>query len=393
MAPRIDHLKDELTEHVVAILQKKLRGPRAAEAEAFTRWYYTNVAPSDMATHSPEALYGSALSLWQFGQARAPGEAKVRVFNPRLAEHGYKSHHTVIEIVNDDMPFLVDSVTAELNRHGLTVHIVIHPTVPVERDDKGNVLRLREPKGKSGTGRESFMHFEVDEQSDPGKLEEIRAGIVGVLADVRAAVEDWPAMREAVSAVTATLKGNPAGLPAEDVAEAEAFLTWILDDHFTLLGYRHYDYRGRGLKLRTVVAAGGLGVLRSAAREVLENWQDGGAPPPEARDFIEQPRVLMITKGSARSTVHRSVHLDLIGVKRFDEKGDVVGEDVFVGLFTSSAYGRDPNHIPALRHKLKIVMSRAGFPEGSHDYKALAHILAGYPRDELLQIDEDTLSA
>ena len=392
MAPRVDHLKDELTEHVVAILQKKLRGPRAAEAEAFTRWYYTNVAPTDMATHSPETLYGSALSLWQFGQCRAPGEAKVRAFNPRLADHGYKSHHTVIEIVNDDMPFLVDSVTAELNRRGLTVHLVIHPTVPLERDEKGKVVRLRELKGKSGAGRESFMHFEVDEQSDPKKLEEIRTGIAGVLADVRTAVEDWAAMRKAVSTVKATLNGNPAGLPAEDVAEAEAFLSWILDDHFTLLGYRRHDYKGSGAQLRTMVGAGGLGVLRAADRQVLENWQDGEAPPPEARAFIEQPRVLMITKGSARSTVHRAVHLDMISVKRFGEKGQVIGEDVIVGLFTSAAYGRDPTDIPALRQKLKKVMGRAGFPEGSHDYKALAHILTGYPRDELLQIDEDTLS-
>ena len=122
------------------------------------------------------------------------------------------------------------------------------------------------------------MHFEVDEQSDPKKLEEISTGIAGVLADVRAAVEDWAAMRKAVSTVRARLNGNPAGLPAEDVAEAEAFLSWILDDHFTLLGYRRYDYNGSGKQLRTMVRAGGLGVLRAADREVLENWQDGEAP-------------------------------------------------------------------------------------------------------------------
>ncbi len=391
MAPRIENLKDELTEHVVAILQKKLRGPRAVEAEAFIRRYYANVAPADMAAHSPEALYGSALSLWQFGQSRAAGEAKVRVFSPRLADHGYKSHHTVIEIVNDDMPFLVDSVTAELNRHNLTVHIIIHPTVPVQRDQEGKITGLQELAANGAGGRESFMHFEVDEQSDPKMMEDIKAGIDQVLADVRAAVEDWPAMQEAVAAVAVNLKDGAAKLAAESVAEADAFISWLLDDHFTLLGYRRYDYKGQGERMRMVVADGGLGLLRAADREVLENWRDGEALPSEAWALMQQSQLLMITKGSARSTVHRAVHLDLIGVKRFDKKGQVVGEEVIVGLFTSTAYGRNPHSIPEVRHKLQKVIARAGFPRASHDYKALAHILAAYPRDELLQIDEDRL--
>ncbi|MFQ5973385.1 MAG: NAD-glutamate dehydrogenase, partial [Alphaproteobacteria bacterium] len=329
----------------------------------------------------------------QFGQRREIGEPKVRVFNPRVEEHGWKSKHTVIEVVNDDMPFLVDSVTAELNTRGFTVHLVIHPMVEVERRNGGDLARIL-PAGGDGSNMavaESFMHFEIDEQSDPEVLDGLRRGIEDVLRDVRAAVEDWPSMLEKVAAIRGELDKNPAKLPPDDITEAGAFLQWIADNQFTFLGYREYDYSGRGATERMTVAPGGLGVLRDPERTVLENWRNNQPLPPELEAFVHQPTPIMVIKANERASVHRPVHMDVIGVKKFNNRGKVTGERLIVGLFTSAAYSRSPLDIPLLRRKLAYVVDRAGFAPASHDSKALAHILETYPRDELLQIDKETL--
>ena len=388
MAPRIEHLKTELIERVAKIVQTKLKNAEAAAAERFVRAFYRNVPPTDIAQQSPEALYGVALSFWQFAQIRPTQQPRIRVFNPRQESHGWKSNHTVIEVVNDDMPFLVDSVTAALNGLGLTVHLVIHPTVAIRRDDTGRV----EPDGVEGSGaRESFMHFEVDEQSDADVLAGIERSIEVTLGSVRVAVEDWQPMLQVVRGMCARLQENPPKAEQEEVEEAIAFLEWILNNNFTMLGFREYDYAGRGAARKLVVADGGLGLLRDKERQVFENWRDNKPLPTELQALAESPGLIWISKSNEQSPVHRSVHMDVIGLKKYDEKGRVVGEQLIVGLFTSAAYSLNPRNIPLLRRKLERVKERSRFASASHDYKALAHILENYPRDELLQIDEDLL--
>ena len=137
--------KDSLIESVVSVVQKKLPKGRATAAETFIRLYYKNVPPDDMLREEEDNLYGAALGLWQFGGTRKAGEPKIRVYNPQYDEHGWHAHHTVVEIVNDDMPFLVDSVTAALNGLGLTVHLVIHPLAKIVRDASGQVTELHDP--------------------------------------------------------------------------------------------------------------------------------------------------------------------------------------------------------------------------------------------------------
>ncbi len=389
MAPRIEHLKIELIERVAKIVQSKLKDSEAAAAEQFVRAFYRNVPPMDIAEQSPEALYGAALSFWQFAQTRPACQPRIRVFNPRQESHGWKSSHTVIEVVNDDMPFLVDSVTAALNDLGLTVHLVIHPTVQIRRDDAGKV----ETDGgvEAGGTRESFMHFEVDEQSDPEVLARIEQRVADVLGSVRLGVEDWQQMLQVVRRMCAGLQESPPNIEQDEVDEAVAFLEWILNNNFTLLGYREYDYAGRGVSRKLVVADGGLGLLRDKDRMVFENWRNNKPLPPELLNLAQSPALLWISKSNEKSPVHRSVHMDVIGLKKFDENGRVVGEQLIVGLFTSTAYSLNPRNIPLLRRKLDRANERSRFAAASHDYKALAHILETYPRDELLQIDEELL--
>ena len=393
MTPRVDTRRKELIDQVAQRAKSEFKGRSGEIAETFVRTFYANVPPSDIAQKSADNLYGAAASIWQFAQKRKPGRPKIRVLNPVEKEHGWRTSHTIIEILIDDMPFLVDSVTAELNYQGLTVHLIIHPIVNIVRDKSGKLLDCTgAPNGESGDGkRESFMHFEVNEQTDPARIAHITARLERVLGDVCAAVEDWPKMCGVAADILEDLRAHPPKLLLEDVKEAEAFLEWINDDHFTFLGYREYDHVGTGKAQKLKAAPGALGVLRDAERSIIERWADNEPLPSDIRAFMRQPQLLMLTKANQRSTVHRRVHMDVIGVKKFDAAGKVVGERMLVGLFTSAAYSRSPIHIPLLRQKVANALTRAGFPPSSHDAKALAHILENYPRDELWQIDADTL--
>ena len=393
MTPRIDTRREELIDQVANKALSSFKGRNGKTAETFMRAFYANVPPTDIAKQSAENLYGAAAAFWQFAQKRKPGRPKIRIYNPTQREHGWKTSHTVIEILNDDMPFLVDSVTAELNYQGLTVHLVIHPIVNITRDRTGKLLDCHgTPNGDQTDGaRESFMHFHVNEQTDPSRVAHITAQLEAVLADVRAAVEDWPKMRAAAVDILEGLRAQPPKLALEDINEAEAFIEWINDDHFTFLGYREYDHVGSGRNQKLRAVPGALGVLRDPERSIFERWADNEPLPRDIRAFMRQPQLLMLTKANQRSSVHRRVHMDVIGVKKFDDAGNVVGERMIVGLFTSAAYSRSPINIPLLRQKVANAIERAGFPPASHDAKALAHILENYPRDELWQIDADTL--
>ena len=221
------------------------------------------------------------------------------------------------------------------------------------------------------------------------RAEVVRA-LEEVLADVRVAVADWRPMLARATEVTAELKANPPPLPAEEIAEAIQFLQWIAADNFTLLGARDYGYTDREEALEPKFETG-LGLLRSTEMRLLRRGDQLVTITPEIREFLKEPRLLIMTKAAARSRVHRRVYLDYIGVKRFDHDGKLVGECVFCGLLTSTAYTRSVRAIPYLRRKVDHIVNRAGFDPSRHSGKALVNVLEHYPRDELFQVDEETL--
>ncbi len=385
-----DH-KSELVEGVVAQIHERLPRADAPLVERFVRRYYADVAPEDLAGFTVDNLFGEALAIWRFARKRKPGQPKIRVFNPLHEEHGWQSTHTIVEIVNDDMPFLVDSVAAALNRHDLTVHLLIHPIMRIRRDADGKLVDVLETDAKAKDAvAESVLHVEVTQQSTEGACDVIRESLERVLEDVRAAVEDWRSMLARVDAMIDELATAPPALPEDEIAEGKAFLEWIRDDNFTFLGAREYRLERKGSKeyLR-LDAESGLGVLR---RVLPESLKRSDTPlKPEVAAFANARQLLIITKTNSRATVHRPVYMDYIGVKRFDKKGAVTGECRFVGLFTSAAYNRNPRSIPILRHKLGKVFERSRFAPNSHNGKALLNIIESYPRDELFQIGDDDL--
>ncbi|RVT49752.1 NAD-glutamate dehydrogenase [Rubrivivax albus] len=381
----------ERIDAVVARLRERLPAAQQPLLETFVRRYYADVDSEDLDERSADDLYGAALSHWHFARGFAGGQPRLRVFNPRVDEHGWQSTHTVIEIVNDDMPFLVDSITMEVNRQGLTLHLIVHPVLKMKRDAAHQVQALL-PADDHGEGRmESLIHVEVDRRTDPARLQALHDGLLRILGDVRAAVDDWQPMRAQLIDAVRVLERQPPPVPAEDLAEDLAFLHWLAEDNFTFLGQRDYDlFEEGGEDVLRVVPGSGLGILRAGAGAEAAS-ASFAALPPEVRAQARQARVLLLTKANARSTVHRPGHLDYVGVKRFDASGQVVGERRFLGLFTSVAYSAKAVDIPLLRRKVAAVTARAGFVPRSHATKTLMTILEQFPRDELFQISVDDL--
>lgn len=394
MTERDQSQKIELLNKVYGIIEKRMSGKKAKAAANFIAHYFRNASLEDIAQREPEDLYGEALSMWNWGMERKVGESKIRVYNPRFDQHGWHSTHTVIEIVNDDMPFLVDSVGMELNRQNLTVHYTVHPIFVVDRDAKGKAVEfpLADKPPKSGIV-ESFMHVEVDEQSVPEVLQAIEDGLANVLNAVRAGVDDWQAMRDTAEGLIDELKKSPPkGIDKDVVTETRKFLSWLHDDRFTFLGYRKWEYVGTGKKASLKIdEQSGLGVLRDPNEQVFEGLRNLGDLPDDVRETVMQPDLVRITKANNRSKVHRRVHMDTIAIKIFDAKGQPIGEHLFVGLLTSVAYNQSPNEIPFLRSKVQQVLEESGFVPGGHNAKALGHVLESYPRDELFQISAPQL--
>ena len=394
-----DEVKDELLEKARQLARsRRTAGAGVSEGlDSLLPVYYRHVALEDIEDRTPTDLYGAAVSHLRLATERPQGTATVRVFTPTVDEHGWSADgHTVVEIVTDDMPFLVDSVTMSLSRSDHSIHLVIHPQLLVQRDVtggfdhllKGDAERYEGTEDPPGVVRESWMHVEIDRETDREELSRIESELSGVLRDVREAVEDWPKMHDKAEAIVAELRDDPPPVDEEQRTEAAELLSWLADEHFTFLGYREYSLQTvDGEDALRAVPGTGLGILRSD-QDMSPSF---GKLPPQVRAKAREKELLIITKANSRATVHRSAYLDYVGIKRFDEHGQVAGECRFLGLFSSAAYTESVNRIPVLRRKAAEVIARSGFNPMSHSGKALMDVLETYPRDELFQTPVDDL--
>ncbi|MGO9792518.1 MAG: NAD-glutamate dehydrogenase [Solirubrobacteraceae bacterium] len=380
-------LEAELIDTVLARVHERQPLEHADACAAFVRQYYDWVPTEDLIDRGPLDLYGAAVAHWNLAQQRLPGEAKIRVYNPDFEQHGWQCPYTVVEIVSDDMPFLVDSVGIELARRGYGTQLTIHPVIAVLRDADGTLVSVLEfGAPDAGASHDSIIHVELDREPNDNLLLELREHIERVLGEVRAAVEDWQPMRSVTESLTEELRTRHGPIPEYELDEARSFLRWLVDDHFVFLGYREYRLVTSEPPARIeAVAETGLGILRGAPLTPITELTD------KALALALAPSPLVLTKANSVSTVHRRVYLDYVGVKLFGPDRAVIGERRFLGLYTNTAYRDSPDQIPLIRGKVKHVLDRAGFPPGSHDAKALMLICDAYPRDSLFQIEPDEL--
>lgn len=362
-----------------------LAARRSDIPKSFVGQIFERAVPEDVVRYGADDLAMLAERAYDFLRERAPATAKVRCETVALSDSGPRKSVTVIEVVNDDMPFLVDSVMGEIAERRLDVRLVTHPVLGVQREG-GKLTAVGVPDATGA--RESFIHVHLEPTEDEAAHVELVRAIENVLGEVQLAVQDWRPMLDRVNAVVAELKSNPPPLPVDEIAEAIQFLQWLLANNFTFLGLRDYKVDGSSLEPDFDSS---LGIMRSRELRVLKRGNELLEFTPEIMAFLQEPRPLIVAKANIHAKVHRRVYLDYIGVKRFDAGGNLIGEFRIVGLFTSTAYTRTAHSIPYLRRKIANVEVRAGFDANSHSGKALANVLEHYPRDELFQIDEDTL--
>jgi glutamate dehydrogenase len=354
---------------------------RLDEAQFFIGAFFARMAHSDMDLHTPAEWASLIAGLLDFLKQREPGRAKVRVSSPERGHAG----RSVLEVVTDDMPFLVDTVSMIVSDQ-LQIHAVIHPVVKAVRDAKGQLQRLGDDAGAP----ESVMHFEIDRVADEAAQAALKTRVESALEDVRAAVADWSAMRDKALAIAADLPQRKLRLDERSVGEASDFLRWLADDNFTFLGYREYEVtEADGEEVLRAIGDSGLGILRGSERSVaprsLRSLVASELPQSGSTDAI------ILTKTNARSHVHRPGYMDYVGVLKFDANGKPVAEQRFLGLFTSNAYMARPQDVPLVRQRVETVLNRSGLKRDSYSGKSLRHILETLPRDELFQSSEDEL--
>ncbi|MFN3700542.1 MAG: NAD-glutamate dehydrogenase [Alphaproteobacteria bacterium] len=348
----------------------------------------SEITLNDIDIFDKNILLDAAKIHWELAKAREQGEPKIRIHTPSVSGGNY--HKTVIEVVSDDFAFLVDSVAAEVNKHNLLIDLMLHPIVYVEYDDKGNMKRIQSERDESLT-RQSHIHVQIKDAVSPDILSELERGLYVVLQDVYFANRDWRKMLNLVKSTRDDLAKASIKASMKEIEKYCAFLDYIADNNFTLLGYRHYEFvEGKdGLKSKTVKGES-LGLLAEDVSPAYITENSEGLPR-NLQELRRKLEPISVSKTNRISTVHRRVPMDAVAIKTYNDKGEVTGEKLFLGLFTSVTYSRSVSSVPLIREKVEDVIEMSDFLAGSHDAKALRHILEKYPRDELFQIDKNEL--
>lgn len=338
-----------------------------------------------------DTLLAIAQGALGFLNHKQPEEVKVRVYNPSFGADGWEADHTVLELGLTDRPFLVDSVRAELRRLDYKLFYLLHPIFRVRRDASGQIEQIAEREGKGV--HESFELYLIEREDDPDKQQALGDAVREVIGDVILATDDYKLLREKSHEVSRYLRGlEQATEPAEQIEEYAAFIDWLDDDNYIFLGYREYEITRISKKPHLQLTEdSGLGILRKLEGSAYHQPVPISDIPEGLRERVTGGRVLTVTKTNAESTVHRAARMDYIGIKKLDNKGKVIGERRFVGLFTSKALSTAVEKIPILRRKLQQVLELDHAIPGSHDFKQIVSIFNTIPREELFWSDAERL--
>ncbi|WP_206485601.1 NAD-glutamate dehydrogenase [Thalassotalea sp. G2M2-11] len=387
----VDGLPSVILSNVAQLIKQKVPAETAPLVEQFAELLYRNISTLDLAQRNDSDMYGATLSLWKSLNDHKVNKPIIKVFNPQVSKHGWKSSHTIIEIITEDMPFLVDSVRIALGRMGVTPHLMLNSPIRLVRQKNNNIEQLSTASDKKikSTSIETVFFIEIDRQTDQEVIEEIESELYSVLSDIAITVNDWSAMKKRLEVVIKETEKANVPCSKKEHQDGLDFLRWLLADNFTLLGYRSYSVKTlKGDLALSADVKSSLGLMKQSqgTKERLLSTLS-----PSARELALGNNLLILTKTNSRSRVHRPAHLDYIGVKRFDDQGNVLGEERFVGLFGSAYYTNSALDLPLIKSKVASVCQASGYAEGTHAFKTLINILETYPRDEILQTSTSEL--
>ncbi|ROT99232.1 NAD-glutamate dehydrogenase [Marinobacter sp. R17] len=386
--------KDQFHDLLAEAFAEKINKTEAKKISEFAVQHLSHLPLDELLARRFADVYGSVLAAWKFIQNRAAADSPVAVFNPDLESDGWQSTHSVIFILHPNIPFLIDSIRIAINQREIGTHTLYHAILQVERDRNGKLKKLHDRDSKASkakTSYEAMIVLEIDRHSDPEELRGLEDELQQVLQEVRIAVDDFPAMKAKSAEILKELDNCKAKISNDDIKEAHRFLEWLADDHFTFLGYDEYDFvKEKGGMLVTQVPNSEMGILRvHNERPVKVRLEE--LPQRTRTEMTRTDDIFIFAKSAQRSRVHRPAYPDYIAVKKFNAKGEVIGERRFLGLYTSHVYQERPDQIPLLRRKITEVIKRSGFLRDDYAGKELDQILTVYPRDELFQIEADEL--
>lgn len=364
----------------------------AVDADLITQLadrYFSNISSEELSKRTSEELYMLILHHWELMNSRQPGESKIAVHTPKQLLMEKSSQHTIVQVSVDNMPFLVDSLQMALHRLGYTIYLMFHFGGMKIRRDKSHRIKEIYAFDSTETSAESEapITIEIDAVTDEAEKQIIIDRLQSVLNDLKHVVTDWPDMRKRMQESIIAIDDQTKHFTQSEIDESKSFLQWLLDNHFTFLGCRDYFVKTKVIKhkkelVQELVSGTGLGVLKDESRsKKIRCYSD---LPNMARELaVSNKSLLIVSKTNTMATIHRDTYSDYIGIKYFNDDGELYFERRVIGLFTSSAYSSDPKTIPILREKVKGVLAKSALPTNSHSGKDLYYILATLPRDDL----------
>lgn len=353
--------------------------------DIFIKEFYQNISAEDIKNHEPSDLYALALAILDFTKERQKGKPKIRIYHPSDEQHSVTADETILEIISDDKPFIIDSLIEALNRLGLNIKLLIHPIFNIERDSNGVISSIS--GAKDCDLDESVVQIRFDERVNPSRFNTIIDEVKLTLSMVDLAVRDWQQMIHKMDHVITETKTTKLE-DKEQLSEYIAFLQWLQDGNFIYLGFEEYDFKENKNKT-TAEEVESLGIFLSSD----ERYRPLGPEDSTVNsiEFTDFNTVVEVTKSNKKSLVHRPVHMDYIIINKFNDDGKIVGEYRFIGLFTSVVYYQSSKLIPIIRTKIQHVKELSGLPVNGYSGKALASIIESLPRDELFQASEQDL--
>jgi glutamate dehydrogenase len=374
------HLQTALAQHVSA--------QELAQVSLFAEQFFGIVALEELTQRRLSDLLGCTLSSWRLLARFEASKPQVQVFNPDYEKHGWQSTHSAVEVLHSDIPFLVDSVRMELNRRGYSIHTLQNNVFSVRRNSNGELLEIL-PKGSQAQDvrQEALMYLEIDRCASAAEMKELEKALQEVLSEVRLSVEDFAAMKIKAQELLSWL--GKLKVDAAELEENQHFLKWLLDDHFTFLGYEEFSVTEGANGARVQYDEQSLLGLSKSIRSGLA--PEDLAIEPEALQYLREPQLLSFAKAAMPSRVHRPAYPDLVSIRELDSKGRVIKECRFMGLYTSAVYSESVWNIPFIRRKVAAIKQRSGFDSSAHLGKELSRVLDVLPRDDLFQTPVDEL--